>query len=129
LTPSVGGAAQVHYAKKHFEGALDVNDAPIEFDAKRSKGRYRRIPLFNVGDGTSGIPVECEGMPEERAISYGGVEITREQTIDETDGFVRIKAEFKSPTLLKGTIKVNGEGQGVFCTSNGPLDFKATLVP
>ena len=76
----------------------------------------------------NGIPAECDGMPTELSLSYGDVKVARDQTIDENDGFLKIKAEFKSKFLLKGTVEVDGEGQGVYCTSNGKIKFKAALV-
>ena len=114
---------------KSFSGKLEVNDAPVTFDVKKRNGRYRRIPLMNFGDGTTGVPMECEGNPTEQALSYGEVSVARDGTIFETDGFATIKAEFSnSLERLRGTLKVNGEGQGTFCTTHGPLDFKASLI-
>ncbi len=127
LITAVVMASPAMAGKKPFAGALEVNDAPITFEAKKRKGRYREIPLFNVGDINTGVPVECEGVPQERSFQYGGVDIKRDQTINENDAFMYIKARFKSKSVLRGTIKIDGEGQGSYCTSNGKLTFKATL--
>ena len=115
-------------AKKPFEGELKVNGAPIEFNAKKKNGRYRNIPLFRIGEGSEGIPAECDGSPETLVLEYGDLDVERDQTIKEDDDFLFIKAEFKSSEVLKGTLRVDGEGQGATCTSDGKLEFKATLV-
>jgi hypothetical protein len=123
LSPGSASAAMIGFA-----GELEVNDAPISFEAKKRRGLYRSIPLFEIGDSTTGVPVECEDPPDERSYSYGQVDVRHDQTIRETDDFITIRAEFTRNERLRGTFKIDGVGQGEYCTTNGPLRFRATPV-
>lgn len=120
-------AAPAAAGLKPFSGKLAVNDAPIEFEAKKKRGGYRNIPVMHIGNESAGIPAKCGGMWTEFFVDYGNVKVRRDGTINENDNFLFIKGEFKRLDVLKGTIKVDGVGQGVHCKTAGKLEFKAKL--